>query len=218
MIELISGVLPGENPLLEQAFRLRHSIFVDERGWEVLRRPDGREIDQFDDEDAVHELALHDGAVVGYHRMRPTTRPHLLSDVHLHLCEREYPRSPLVWEWTRYCVHRDRRGGSVLGGVGSELLLAAMEWCLERGIQDVVLEPHPGWIAYFMTLGFKVRPLGLPAEIDGEPVIAVQMHFDEDVLVQTREICSGYRHDVMDDLRHRSVAKISKRKAAGGKS
>jgi hypothetical protein len=38
VIELISGVLPGENPLLEQAFRLRHSIFVDERGWEVLRR------------------------------------------------------------------------------------------------------------------------------------------------------------------------------------
>jgi hypothetical protein len=46
----------------------------------------------------------------------------------------------------------------------------------------------------------------------------VQMHFDEDVLVQTREICSGYRHDVMDGLRHRSVAKTSKRKAAGGKS
>jgi hypothetical protein len=69
-----------------------------------------------------------------------------------------------------------------------------------------------------MTLGFKVRPLGLPTEIGGEPVIAVQMHFDEDVLVQTREICSGYRHDVMDDLRPRSVAKISKRKAAGGKS
>jgi acyl-homoserine lactone synthase len=86
VIEVISGVLLGDNPLLEQAFRLRHSIFVDERGWEVLRRPDGREIDQFDDEDAVHELALHDGAVVGYHRMRPTTRPHLLGDVHLHLC------------------------------------------------------------------------------------------------------------------------------------
>jgi len=101
VIELISGVLPGENPLLEQAFRLRHSIFVDERGWEVLRRADGREIDQFDDEDAVHELALHDGAVVGYHRMRPTTRPHLLGDVHLHICERAYPRSPLVWEWKR---------------------------------------------------------------------------------------------------------------------
>jgi N-acyl-L-homoserine lactone synthetase len=33
VIELISGVLPGEHPLLEQAFRLRHSIFVDERGW-----------------------------------------------------------------------------------------------------------------------------------------------------------------------------------------
>jgi acyl-homoserine lactone synthase len=215
MIELVTGVLPGENALLEQAFRLRHSIFVEERGWEALRRLDGREIDQFDDEDAVHELALLEGAVVGYHRMRPTTRPHLLGDVHPYLCEREYPRSTLVWEWTRYCVRRDRRGGSVLGGVGSELLLSAMEWCLERGIQDVVLELHPGWIAYFMALGFKVRPLGLPTAIDSEPVIAVQMHFDEKVSAQTREICSGHRHDAIDGWRSRAAAATNRRKAGG---
>jgi hypothetical protein len=35
VIKLISGVLPGEHPLLEQAFRLCQSIFVVERGWEV---------------------------------------------------------------------------------------------------------------------------------------------------------------------------------------
>jgi|SRR5579872_2210361 acyl-homoserine lactone synthase len=213
MIELISGVLPGEHPLLEQAFRLRHSVFVEERGWELLRRPDGREIDQFDDADAVHELALHEGVVVGYHRMRPTTEPHLLADVHRHLCERPYPRSPLVWEWTRYCVRRDRRGGSVLGGVGSELLFGAVEWCLDRGVQDVVLEYHPGWIAYFMTLGFKVRPLGLPTEIDSEPIIAVQMHFDERALAQIRESCSNYKPELADGLRRERAAMPTKRKA-----
>ena len=33
---------------MEQAYRLRHSVFVDEMGWHNLKRPDGREIDQFE--------------------------------------------------------------------------------------------------------------------------------------------------------------------------
>jgi N-acyl-L-homoserine lactone synthetase len=162
----------------------------------------------------VHELALHDGAVVGYHPCGRRRDPICWATCTCTFANAN-TRARRWWEWTRYCVHRNRRGGSVLGGVGSELLLAAMEWCLDRGIQDVVLEPHPGWIAYFMTLGFKVRPFCLPAEIDGEPVIAVQMHFDEDVLTQTREICSGYKHDVMGGLRRRSVAEVNKTKARG---
>ena len=34
---------------MEQAYRLRHAVFVEEMGWNDLKRPDGREIDQFDD-------------------------------------------------------------------------------------------------------------------------------------------------------------------------
>ena len=32
---------------MEDAFRLRHRIFVDERKWLALKKPDKREIDQF---------------------------------------------------------------------------------------------------------------------------------------------------------------------------
>ena len=31
---------------MEQAYRLRHTVFVEEMGWKDLKRPDGREIDQ----------------------------------------------------------------------------------------------------------------------------------------------------------------------------
>jgi N-acyl-L-homoserine lactone synthetase len=65
----------------EQAWRLRHRIFVEELGWSDLRRPDGREIDQFDHEEAIHHHCIRDGRVVGYQRLLPTTRPHLLTDV-----------------------------------------------------------------------------------------------------------------------------------------
>ena len=34
--------------LLDDYFRIRHDIYVVERKWTELARPDGREIDQFD--------------------------------------------------------------------------------------------------------------------------------------------------------------------------
>lgn len=76
---------------MEQAYRLRHAVFVDEMGWEDLRKPDGREIDQFDDEHAVHMLYIENGTVLGYQRMLPSLQPHILSEVLPHLCEEGLP-------------------------------------------------------------------------------------------------------------------------------
>jgi N-acyl-L-homoserine lactone synthetase len=56
--------------VLDQHFRLRHEIFVEERKWEVLRRPDGREIDAYDNEDAIYLLALDGRRVLGVLQVR----------------------------------------------------------------------------------------------------------------------------------------------------
>ena len=50
---------------LQQYFRLRHEIFVEERGWKDLYRPDGLEIDRYDNEHAVYLLAIDRERVVG---------------------------------------------------------------------------------------------------------------------------------------------------------
>src|SRR5688572_1881616 len=94
---------------LREAFRLRHRVFVEEKGWGDLRRDDGLETDRFDDEHAVHMLYVEDGRVIGYQRMLPTTRPHLLSEVMPELCEGQRPVGPDIWEWTRYCVEQGHR-------------------------------------------------------------------------------------------------------------
>ncbi|WP_244442351.1 acyl-homoserine-lactone synthase [Bradyrhizobium sp. OHSU_III] len=79
-------VIPGSDigrhaALMDRAFRFRHAIFVDEKGWSDLRQPDGRECDRFDDAYAIHHVCLRGDDIVGYQRLLPTTRPHLLSDV-----------------------------------------------------------------------------------------------------------------------------------------
>ena len=52
---------------LEQHFRLRHEIFVKERGWKEFDRDGIYEMDQYDDENATYLISVdeHDEGGVG---------------------------------------------------------------------------------------------------------------------------------------------------------
>src|SRR5580658_7340650 len=95
MIKIIPGYAADRYPaIFDAVHRLRHKVFVEEMGWSDLRSDNGRERDQFDDEHAVHHVAMREGAVLGYQRTLPTSRPHLLTDVMANLCEGDPPRGP----------------------------------------------------------------------------------------------------------------------------
>ena len=94
MIEILTGIRPGQSRLLDEAMRLRHKVFVEEKGWSRLRRPDGRDIDEFDTPATVYHVAVVNGEVAGTQRFNPTMGPHLLSEVHPDLCARLYRRGP----------------------------------------------------------------------------------------------------------------------------
>lgn len=174
---------------MEQAYRLRHNVFVDEMGWEDLRKPDGREIDQFDDGRALHMLYIEDDRVLGYQRMLPSMRPHLLTEVLPHLCEDDFPVGPHIWEWTRYCVtreHRDR--GRILSPAGNLLLSSIVEWGLASGVEKIIIEMNPLWLLRLVQLNFRVTPLGLPQQIGKDSIIAVTAAFDRRTLKKLQEV------------------------------
>ena len=165
---------------MEDAFRLRHRIFVDERKWLALKKPDKREIDQFDTAGAIHFAVLRKEKVAGYCRLLPTIRPHLLDSVYPWLCTREaLPTGPHVFEWTRYCVAPEWRYGAAVSDVGTELIVGVFEYCLDNGISTLSLQADPMWLTRFHELGCPVHPLGFPAEIDGETVVAFTMTVSE---------------------------------------
>jgi acyl-homoserine lactone synthase len=174
---------------MEQAYRLRHRVFVDEMKWTDLAKEDGREIDQFDTEHAVHMLYIDEGRVLGYQRMLPSTRPHLLSDVMPQLCEGERPIGAHIWEWTRYCVepaHRER--GRALSPVANALLSGIVEWGLESGIDTIIIQMNPLWLLRLVQLYFRTIPLGLPQKIGDQDVLAVTAAFDRRTLARLQEM------------------------------
>ncbi|WP_375414573.1 acyl-homoserine-lactone synthase [uncultured Bradyrhizobium sp.] len=187
---------------MEQAYRLRHAVFVEEMGWNNLRHPDGREIDQFDDGRALHMLYLEGDRLLGYQRMLSSMQPHLLSEVMPHLCDGDFPIGPHIWEWTRYCVtkeHRDR--GRMLSPAGNLLLSAIVEWGLESGVSKIIIEMNPIWLLRLVQLHFRVTPLGIPQEDGKDSIVAVTAGFDSRTLARLRQI----RGDDRPALAHQSA-------------
>ncbi|MBB6467964.1 acyl-homoserine lactone synthase [Aminobacter lissarensis] len=174
---------------LDQAFQLRHKVFVEEKNWTDLARENGRETDRFDDEHAVHMLFIVDDRVIGYQRMLPSTRPHLLSEVLSNLCEGERPAGENVWEWTRYCVEPQyRERGRMLSPVANALLSGIVEWGLKTDVDTIIIEMNPLWLLRLVQLHFRVTPLGLPRVIGNEETVAVTASFDERTLTRLHEM------------------------------
>lgn len=199
MIRVFQNVTAEDCPQeLEQAWRLRHRVFVEEKGWHDLARPDGREIDQFDHEEAVHLCVMRGTRVAAYVRLLPTTRAHLLSDVLPELCRfREVPRGPDTMEWTRHCVDPDFRGSTfAMGEVERELVLGLVEWTAANGIEHLTAEGHPIWVSRLLRLGFAVEPLCLPTPIAGEMALGLHITVGEKTIETTRRLLAPERADL----------------------
>ncbi|MCG6205846.1 GNAT family N-acetyltransferase [Rhodopseudomonas sp. HC1] len=196
---------------VEEHFRIRHQIFVGERGWKTLERPDGREIDQYDNNDTIYLLALEKGRVVGGHRLYPTTKPNMISEVFPHLAAVSgCPSAPDIWEWSRYFIVPDRRDGDL----NLRLMAAVQEFCLEEGITRVSAVIEMWWLPRFQQAGFVLTPLGVPALIENAWTIATLIEISETALrsVNARFGATRVLHRPSPQHRHASAGLRTGRK------
>lgn len=169
--------------LWEAVHRLRYKIFVEEMGWDDLRRPDGLERDQFDHDEAVHQIVIRGDEVAGYQRLLPTTRGHLLTEVLTDLFEGTPPSGPNIYELTRYAVapgYRDGRRG--VSTVGTELIAGFVEWGLKRNVNQMIIEFEPMWVLRALQLHFLATPLGYQRTYGNQQVVATLLSFNEHTL------------------------------------
>ncbi|MBQ0821132.1 GNAT family N-acetyltransferase [Microvirga sp. HBU67558] len=166
----------GYSEILDEYFQLRHQVFVEERGWQTLRRPDGREMDSYDNDHATYLVALDKGRVIGGLRLYPTLLPHMISETFPHLLRnRSVLRGPSVLECTRYFIVKERRTGRT----DCRLLAAFQQFCLEEDVTEVTAIVEMWWLPRWHQAGFRARPLGLPTTIEGQPCIAAAIQISE---------------------------------------
>jgi acyl-homoserine lactone synthase len=171
--------------ILERYHRIRHDVFVKERGWKAIERSDGRDIDAYDHDKTVHLIAIDGDRVVGGERLTPTTSPHMLSEVFPTLAAvKGVPSGPNIWEGSRYFVVRERR----VGRTDCILLAALQEFALDEGITHYSIVIETWWLPRLHEAGFVVRPLGLPTLIENQWALAASIDVAESNLDQARAL------------------------------
>jgi acyl-homoserine lactone synthase len=165
--------------ILDEYFRLRHEVFVGERGWRDLERPDARDVDAYDNDRATYLIAIDHGHVIGGLRLYPTLLPHMISETFAHLVRgRTVLTGPTILECTRYFIVRERR----MGRTDCRLLAAFQQFCLEEGVSEVTAVVEMWWLPRWQQAGFKIRPLGLPTMVAGQPCIAAAIQVSDESL------------------------------------
>jgi acyl-homoserine lactone synthase len=168
--------------ILEDYFRLRHQIYVVERKWAALDRPDKRELDQFDTDETVYLLGLEGRSIIAGMRLVPTTAPTLLSDLFPRLSLNGPIRRPDVYELSRIFVVPKRRGEHAGPRAEAVIQAAAMEYGLSIGLSAFTIVLESWWLPRLLDQGWVARPL----DIDSMSTIAVMVDVDEQAWT---EIC-----------------------------
>lgn len=102
-----AGTLAGPDALpveiIDRMFRLRFQVFHERLNWEV-KVEEGREKDEFDDDQSIYIVGVDDqtASVDAAWRLRPTSVPYMLKDTFPMLLQgRPAPCLPRVWEVSR---------------------------------------------------------------------------------------------------------------------
>ncbi len=177
----------SDRDLLERNYRLRHQIFVEQQGWETLRRPDGRDIDDFDTPLSTHILVTDEGELVGGSRLTPLDTPNLLQTVFNGLVHGDLPDAPsLGADWTRFYVRADRREGRRRAPESAALFCAMMEYALLQGYSFITFVSSIYMLEHGTSVGWRITPLGPSVMIDGKPTIAAWIEVSETALDNVR--------------------------------
>ena len=163
MVIVLTGRDRRKNPdYFDQHFRLRHEVFVRRRGW-ALPCANGREIDQYDTDEAVYFLDLNqDNVVRGSIRIAPSETCSLLADYFPHLVETGGPlRSPDIYECTRYIVMPDRKSRDDNRAAKTRVIGAMLEWCLQKRLSFLQTVIETKTLASYLELTPLTIPLGL---------------------------------------------------------
>lgn len=148
--------------------RQRHRLFVETLGWKDLSRPDGLEVDSYDDDRASYLVILDaHGSVRGSARFLPTVGPHMLPEIFPHLLDRALPRGPTILEWSRHAPGDPAWPPPVNAAARIALHLGVLEFARLRGITAFTAVMETWLVKRARAFGWPCEPLG-PARPYGE--------------------------------------------------
>ncbi|MGH8612642.1 MAG: acyl-homoserine-lactone synthase [Gammaproteobacteria bacterium] len=153
-----------DRSVLEEMFRLRHTVFRERLGWEVSGAQ-GQERDPYDDLAPVYIIARNDQRKVeGCWRILSTTGPYMLKDTFPELLRGEpAPTDPNVWELSRFAVNPVSRFDcrqAHFGCVTLNLMRSLADFARDHGVQSFVTVTSVALERMMRKMGIPLRRFG----------------------------------------------------------
>jgi acyl-homoserine lactone synthase len=177
-------------PALEASFRLRHRIYVSERKWEIFQRPDGREVDCYDNGETIYLLAIEEVSrrLVGCARLYPTIHAPPLAEIKGLGGGYPLPRSPTVFHLSRVIIAPERRGPCFFNLPTAAIYAAVQEYCLAENIEQLSLLLRMSLLPALLELGWNPLPLALPEVLWGTSCVVATVDVSEIALARTQKL------------------------------
>ncbi len=177
---------PRYADILEQYYRLRKEIFIDDLEWD-LPHYNGLEIDQYDQETAEYVVALKDGECVGGCRMHPTTSrfkregqtyTYMLRDA-VDGKLKDFPTNvtfyspvePKIWELTRVISNKDPMGFR-------DLMWQVRMNLITRGVTDTLFITRPAIKKICSIWGYDITVTGPELSFGKMKAVAVKCNIE----------------------------------------
>jgi len=146
--------------LMAQAWRLRHRVFLERLGWAV-QSVDLLEIDPLD-RLAVHLAVLVDERVTAYLRMLQASGPTLLHQHFAGLVPESIPRSPRVWEASRFVVEPNHPKRAA---AARRLVQEGMRLGHDLGASQLVAVTEPHFETFLKRCGVPIARVADPMRV-----------------------------------------------------
>ncbi|WP_119460101.1 acyl-homoserine-lactone synthase [Rhodospirillaceae bacterium SYSU D60014] len=203
LLILPSEIAQADPMLLDGMFRLRHEVFKERLGWDVISQ-DRRERDGYDALSPVYLIYRSTRGVEGCWRLLPTTGPYMLKDVFSELLDgTEAPERPDIWEISRFAVlpgsgsDRGRRPESHSPGhrydslaavhqITCWMLIYLIEFARKNGIRRIVAASDVRFERILHRAGLPTVRLGQPRQIGVSRAVAGSAEMSEENLQRVR--------------------------------
>ena len=179
-------------PQLDEMFRMRHTFYVEQQEWVDLTSENGREIDVFDNDEAIYLLYLDPfGQVGASYRLNPTTGPNLLASQLSDYVDGPAPNSSKIWDITRWIIaerYRKSANPDQVRQASKELTCGLMEFGVSRGLDAFSTVTETAFIPRLAEADWRFKPLG-PARLyeDGKgEAQAILIEAGPEALIRTR--------------------------------
>jgi acyl-homoserine lactone synthase len=171
---------------LDDMFQLRHRILVERLGWSDMAKPDGRERDQYDTENATYFLTFGtNGEVTGCSRLNPSTGPNLTMHTFGDKATfQNIPFGPDVMEYSRFCVDIENFDADGCNAIKADQITSIVDYCARRGVGSLIAFTLTHTMPQYVAAGAEVRPLGLPVDMDGTSFVSAQLVLSPQSLAQ----------------------------------